>query len=66
MLQIIDNQNLIEEEENLQSLYKLIDSKESFCFNAGAGAGKTYALISSLEYVLKTSGETNYYKSSDN
>lgn len=57
MLQVVNKQNLEAEEEILFLLYQLIDSKESFCFNAGAGAGKTYALISSLEHILKKHGD---------
>ncbi|EMK6591835.1 ATP-dependent helicase, partial [Vibrio cholerae] len=32
-------------------IYKYIDGFNSFRFNAGAGAGKTYALIETLKYV---------------
>lgn len=34
-----------------EHIYKNIDDFNSFRFNAGAGAGKTYALIESLKYV---------------
>lgn len=36
---------------------KCLDNFESFCFDAGAGAGKTYALQKSIEHILKTRGE---------
>ncbi|HFI2446587.1 TPA: UvrD-helicase domain-containing protein [Streptococcus suis] len=35
-----------------------LDNFESFFFDAGAGAGKTYALQKSIEHVLKTQGES--------
>lgn len=34
-----------------------LDNFESFCFDAGAGAGKTYALQKSIEHILKSEGE---------
>ncbi|MGR6861731.1 UvrD-helicase domain-containing protein [Aliivibrio salmonicida] len=34
-----------------KSIYKNIDDFNSFLFNAGAGAGKTYVLIEALKYV---------------
>ena len=35
-----------------------IDKSESIVFNAGAGAGKTYALIESLKYIIKKYTDT--------
>ncbi len=40
-----------------QKINKCLDNFESFCFDAGAGAGKTYALQKSIEHILKTEGE---------
>jgi len=46
------------EEEAVQSLINShIDSNESIVFNAGAGAGKTYALAESLKYIITQHGE---------
>ena len=36
-----------------QNLNKCIDSFTSFRFNAGAGAGKTYALVETIRYIIK-------------
>lgn len=44
--------NEIEELEIQKSIFKHINDFKSFCFNAGAGAGKTYALIETLKYVI--------------
>ena len=41
-----------------KKINKCLKNFKSFCFDAGAGAGKTYALQKSIEYVLKTKGET--------
>ena len=43
--------NEIMEIDTQKSIYKNIDDFNSFRFNAGAGAGKTYALIETLKYV---------------
>lgn len=40
-----------------QEINECLDNFESFCFDAGAGAGKTYALQKSIEHILKTRGE---------
>lgn len=40
-----------------QKINECLDNFESFCFDAGAGAGKTYALQKSIEHILKTEGE---------
>ena len=41
-----------------KNINRYLDNFESFCFDAGAGAGKTYALQKSIEHILKTKGET--------
>ncbi|MFH4657281.1 UvrD-helicase domain-containing protein [Vibrio diabolicus] len=43
--------NEIMEIDTQKRIYKYIDGFNSFRFNAGAGAGKTYALIETLKYV---------------
>lgn len=40
-----------------QKINACLDNFESFCFDAGAGAGKTYALQKSIEHILKSEGE---------
>jgi len=40
-----------------QKINDCLDNFESFCFDAGAGAGKTYALQKSIEHILKMEGE---------
>ncbi|MGT2911010.1 UvrD-helicase domain-containing protein [Streptococcus cameli] len=40
-----------------KKINKCLDDFESFCFDAGAGAGKTYALQKSIEHLLKTEGD---------
>lgn len=40
--------------EAAQKMYKCIDDKKCFLIEAGAGAGKTSALIEALKYILKT------------
>ena len=37
-----------------KDINECLDNFESFCFDAGAGAGKTYALQKSIEHILKT------------
>ncbi|PSV30104.1 UvrD-helicase domain-containing protein [Photobacterium sp. GB-72] len=44
--------NEIMEIDVQKNIYKNIDDFNSFIFNAGAGAGKTYALIETLKYVI--------------
>ncbi len=43
--------NEIKELEVQECIIKHVNDFESFRFNAGAGAGKTYALIKTLKYV---------------
>lgn len=44
-------QNEVQELQIQADIHKHIDDFKSFRFNAGAGAGKTYALIETLKYV---------------
>lgn len=46
--------NLQKEKETQSEIYSCLDQFESFIFNAGAGAGKTYSLIESIKFILKT------------
>ena len=40
-----------------KKINECLENFKSFCFDAGAGAGKTYALQKSIEYILKIEGE---------
>ncbi|TQV63323.1 MAG: ATP-dependent helicase [Sulfurovum sp.] len=42
----------------IEQIYECIDTKESFVLDAGAGSGKTWSLIESLKYIIKTNGES--------
>ena len=57
MTYTISPENKQLEIEIQQKINKCLDNFESFCFDAGAGAGKTYALQKSIEHILKTEGE---------
>lgn len=58
MLKLKENpEKLIEEMKVQELLNNAIDNNKSFVFNAGAGSGKTYALIESLKYIVKHYGE---------
>ena len=41
-----------------EKLQSSIDNRESFIFEAGPGAGKTYSLHNSLDYIIKKYSET--------
>ena len=49
----ISNKNAIKEKEIQKQINCCLEKYESFCFDAGAGAGKTYALQKSIEYLLQ-------------
>lgn len=54
---MLSEMNKQKEEKELEIQTKIIEcinNNRSFRFNAGAGAGKTYSLISSLRYVLNS------------
>ena len=57
MLYKINKKNEELELEIQQKINKCLDNFTSFCFDAGAGAGKTYALKKAIEYILKTQQE---------
>ena len=54
---LIDQENKKEEYEIFQNIFKCIDNKESFLYDTGAGAGKTYALKEALIYILRNYGK---------
>ena len=57
MTYTISSENKQLELDIQQEINECLDNFISFCFDAGAGAGKTYALQKSIEYILKTKGE---------
>lgn len=50
---IIESNTLEEEKKNLDEIFSCINNKTNWCFDAGAGAGKTYALVETLKYIIK-------------
>ncbi|MEJ6078817.1 UvrD-helicase domain-containing protein [Vibrio sp. 1-Bac 57] len=52
-----DPKKLVNEKSVQLKINKSIDENSSFFFDAGAGSGKTYALIESLKYILKKYGQ---------
>jgi DNA helicase-2/ATP-dependent DNA helicase PcrA len=48
---------LDDEKEIQHTINNAINKNENFVFDAGAGSGKTYALIESLKYIIKKHGE---------
>lgn len=55
-LQGISEENKNIELSIMEELFKNIDSKQSIVFNSGAGAGKTYALMECLKYIVNRYG----------
>lgn len=41
----------------LDKIKNCIDNRKSFCFDAGAGSGKTYTLIQTINYILSSYGK---------
>ena len=62
---LIDQEDKKEEYEILQNIFRCIDNKESFLYDTGAGAGKTYALKEALIYILRNYGK-EYKKHNQN
>lgn len=54
MLNEVNNEKEEKELKIQTKINECIDAYRSFRFNAGAGAGKTYSLVSSLRYVLNS------------
>lgn len=61
MFKIVNEEMLVLEKEIQKKINQLIEENKSFVFKAGAGAGKTYALIEALRYLLKIKGESLQY-----
>ncbi len=53
----ISDENKIEEQDVLDEILQCINNGKSFVFDAGAGAGKTYALVQSLKHILVHLGD---------
>ncbi|QIC07176.1 ATP-dependent helicase [Brevibacillus sp. 7WMA2] len=51
-LSIVSPANREKENQSIYAIFDSIDKNESIIFNSGAGAGKTYALIESIRYVI--------------
>lgn len=58
MLPILDKDKEKKEMAVQQTLNELIDQSKSLVFKAGAGSGKTHALIESLKHLIKEEGTT--------
>lgn len=62
MLSILDEKAKEDEDFIINELLSYIDCKKSLLFNAGAGAGKTYALVECLKHVCREKAEIlNYH-----
>lgn len=48
----LDKEKLNDENNLQQLIFSMIDMHKNFAFKAGAGVGKTYALIESIKYIL--------------
>jgi len=57
MTYTISSKNKRLEKKIQQEINECLDTFTSFYFDAGAGAGKTYALEKAIEHILKTEGE---------
>lgn len=55
-LSIIEESASLEESDIQESIYNSIDGFQDIMFNAGAGAGKTFALIESLKHIIAIHG----------
>lgn len=49
-------ENIAREKQVFQDLIKCINDKKSWVFDAGAGAGKTYALVQTLRLIIEQEG----------
>lgn len=52
------SQKLAEEKQVQAQINQAIEQCQHFVFDAGAGSGKTYALVESLNYIVKEYGQT--------
>lgn len=57
VLSKISPSNIEKEQKSIREIFECIDDGESIIFNSGAGAGKTYALIESLKYVIRNNNK---------
>jgi DNA helicase-2/ATP-dependent DNA helicase PcrA len=58
MQPLLENpKSLVDEKEIQSTINKAVDTTEHFVFDAGAGSGKTYALIETLKYIIKQHGK---------
>lgn len=53
----ISSQNLTREKKIFEDISNFINNKKSWVFDAGAGAGKTYALVETLRLIIKQKGQ---------
>jgi len=60
-LDIVSEESIASELNVQMQLNDAIDACQHVLFNAGAGAGKTYALIESLKYIIQTRGKSLKY-----
>lgn len=56
MLSELDPAASLEDDEVMREIFNCIDESRSFVLDAGAGSGKTYALVQSLAHIGKTQG----------
>ena len=47
---------MAQEREINEELFRLLNARESFVFEAGAGSGKTYSLVECLRHIVRTDG----------
>lgn len=57
MLENVSEEYRKQEDENFNSICSCLNSKNSFVFNAGAGSGKTYALVECIKYLCVSNGK---------
>lgn len=53
----ISSENIAREKQVFEDILKCINNKKSWVFDAGAGAGKTYALVQTLKLIIEQAGE---------
>lgn len=54
----VSSENADKEQQVIQKIFRCIKNEKSWFFDAGAGAGKTYALIQSLRMIVIEKGKT--------